>query len=222
MQDNDCVCGPVVGGPPGRRHHFWDCSVAQAVVAQLQQQLIGWYPGALQPQDVLCMVCPGAGVTGARPLHEGVWRVVCLAAINAMDAGRTAANKARVEEREQAALVAAQQQLPAVPEDQQLITELLPPAALTESQQQHQEQVQQRRQAQAQLDQQQRQQLAAAKLEAVKRKAVSRFWELLQDFVVLRVAPESWFTQLAPDHPFLRVNGDRLAAHCVPPAVPGG
>ena len=56
----------------------------------------------------------------------------------------------------------------------------------------------------------------------MKRKAVSRFWELLQDFVVLRVAPESWFTQLAPDHPFLRVNGDRLAAHCVPPAVPGG
>jgi hypothetical protein len=41
-------------------------------------------------------------------------------------------------------------------------------------------------------------------------------------FVVLRVAPESWFTQLAPDHPFLRVNGDRLAAYCVPPAVPGG
>jgi hypothetical protein len=45
---------------------------------------------------------------------------------------------------------------------------------------------------------------------------------LLQDFVVLRVAPASWFTQLAPNHPFLHVNGDRLAAHCVPPAVPGG
>jgi hypothetical protein len=51
---------------------------------------------------------------------------------------------------------------------------------------------------------------------------VARFWELLQDFVVLRVAPESWLTQLAPDHPFLRVNGDMLGAHCVPPAVPGG
>jgi hypothetical protein len=136
-----------------------------------------------------------------------------------MDVGRTAANKARVEEREQAALDAAQQQLPAVPEDQLLITELLPPAALSDSQQQQQEQVQQRRQGQAQLDQQQRQQLAAAKLEEVKRKAVSRFWELLQD---LRVAPESWLTQLAPDHPFLRVHGDRLVAHCVPPAVPGG
>jgi hypothetical protein len=42
------------------------------------------------------------------------------------------------------------------------------------------------------------------------------------DFVVLRVAPASWLTQLAPDHPFLRVHGDRLAAHCVPPSLPGG
>jgi hypothetical protein len=90
------------------------------------------------------------------------------------------------------------------------------------SQRQHHEQVQQRRQAQEQLVQQQRQQLAAAKLEALKRQAVARFWELLLDFVVLRVAPASWLTQLAPDHPFLRVHGDRLAAHCVPPSLPGG
>jgi hypothetical protein len=32
----------------------------------------------------------------------------------------------------------------------------------------------------------------------VKRQAVARFWELLQDFVVLHAAPESWLTQLAP------------------------
>jgi hypothetical protein len=78
MQDCGCVCDPVVGGPPGRHHHFWECSVAQAVVAQLQHQITGWYPGALQPQHVLCMLSPGAGIPGARPLHEGVWRVVCL------------------------------------------------------------------------------------------------------------------------------------------------
>jgi hypothetical protein len=64
--------------------------------------------------------------------------------------------------------------------------------------------------------------LAAAKLEEVKRQAVARFWELMRDFVVLRVAPESLLTQLAPDHPFLRVHGDRLAAQCVPPSLPGG
>ena len=61
---------------------------------------------------------------------------------------------------------------------------------------------------------------AVARLESVKQQAVARFWELLQDFVALRVAPESWLSELAPDHPFLRVEGDRLVAHCVV-AAPG-
>jgi hypothetical protein len=47
---------------------------------------------------------------------------------------------------------------------------------------------------------------------------VARFWELLQDFVALRVAPEAWLPELAPDHPFLRVAGDRLVVHRVAPA----
>lgn len=216
MHDCDCVCGQVQGGQPDRRHHFWECAVAQAVVAQLQQQLAGWCPGALQPHHVLCMLCPEAvGAPGARPLHKGVWRVVCLAAINAMDLGRRAANLAGMQQRQQAALEAAQQQLPRVPEDQLLITDLLEPEALSLEQQQHQAQVQQRRQAEAQLDQQQRQQQAAAKLEEVKQQAVARFWELLQDFVVLRAAPRAWLPQLAPDHPFLRVTSDLLGVHCV-------
>jgi hypothetical protein len=41
MQNCGCVCGPVVGGPPGRHHHFWECFVAQAVVAQLQHKITG-------------------------------------------------------------------------------------------------------------------------------------------------------------------------------------
>jgi hypothetical protein len=75
--------------------------------------------------------------------------------------------------------------------------------------------VQQRQQDREQQEQQQRLQQAAAKLEEVKRQAVARFWELLQDFVVLRAAPSTWFPQLAPDHPFLRVSGDLLGVHCV-------
>ena len=141
--------------------------------------------------------------------------MVCLAAINAMDLGRRAANLAGMQQRQQAALEAAQQQLPGVPADQMLITDLLEPEALSLEQQQHQAQVQQRRQAEAQLDQQQRQQQAAAKLEEVKQQAVARFWELLQDFVVLRAAPRAWLPQLAPDHPFLRVTSDLLGVHCV-------
>ena len=69
-----------------------------------------------------------------------------------------------------------------------------------------------------QQEQQELQQAAAARLAAVKQQAVAGFWELLQDFVALRVAPEAWLPELAPDHPFLRVAGDRLVVHRVAPA----
>ena len=223
LQECRCVCGPaVVGQPPDRLHHYWECPVAQSVVHVLQQQLVGWYAHALQPHHVLCMKCPCcAGAPGdpspARTLHKGVWRVVCLAAINAMDEGRRAANKIGVEEKQQQQAVAAAEQRRAatIPRGQRLITELLQPATLTPEQQQHQAQVRQRQQVQVQHEQQQRQQAAAARLAEVQQHAVSRFWELLEDFVALSAAPKKWLPQLAPDHPFLRVSGDLLGVHCV-------
>jgi hypothetical protein len=223
LQQCNCVCGPVEGGQPGRQHHFWDCPVAQSVVRVLQQQLVGWFPGALQPQHVLCMVCPVAvGVEGAPVLHNGVWRVVCLAAINAMEVGRRAAYKLGVEQKQQAAELAEQQQNAAIPQGQQLITDMLQPATLTLDQQQHQAQVRQRQQLRVQQQQQQQHQAAVARLAEVQQQAVSRFWELLQDFVVLRAAPDSWLPHIAPDHPFLRVNGDSLGVHRVAVAPGAG
>ena len=216
LQHCRCVCGSVAGGPPGRRHHFWDCPVAQAVVEEMQRQLVGWFPAVLQPQHVLCMVCPVAvGGQGAPAMHKGVWRVVCLAAINAMDVGRRAANTLVVQQRQQAALEAAQQQLPGAPVDQQRITDLLQLAPLTAHQQQHHAAVQQRQQLAAQQREQQEQQAAVARLAEVKQKAVSRFWELLQDFVALEAAPRAWLPLIAPNHPFLRVTGTVLSAHSV-------
>ena len=76
-------------------------------------------------------------------------------------------------------------------------------------------------QQQQQEQQLAQQQAAAVRLDAVKQQAVARFWELLQDFVALHVAPEAWVSELAPDHPFLRVAEDRLVVHCVV-AAPGG
>jgi hypothetical protein len=126
-----------------------------------------------------------------------------------------------IEQRQLAAQDAAQQQQqPPAPPGQQLITQLMQPAALSASQQQHRDLVRQRRQVQLQEQQQQRQQLAVARLEDVKRRAVARFWELLQDFVVVRVVPRVWLPQVAPDHPFLRVTGDLLDVHVVA-SVPG-
>jgi hypothetical protein len=63
---------------------------------------------------------------------------------------------------------------------------------------------------------------AVARLAEVQQQAVSRFWELLQDFVVLRAAPGSWLPHIAPDHPFLRVNGDSLGVHRVAVAPGAG
>jgi hypothetical protein len=213
MHDSGCVCGALCGG---RKHHFWECPVARAVVAVMERQLRGWFDAPLQPQHILCMLCPKAvGVVGARPLHKGVWRVACLAAINAMDFGRREACKAGIEQRQLAAQDAAQQQQQPAPPGQQLITQLMQPAALSASQQQHRDLVRQRRQVHLQQQQQQRQQLAAAKLEEVKRKAMARFWELLQDFVVVRAVPRAWLPQVAPDHPFVRVTGDLADVHVV-------
>jgi hypothetical protein len=209
-----CVCGPVDGGQRGRQHHYWDCPVAQAVVGVMQQQLGEWFDGPLQPHHVLCMLCPEVvGVVGARAMHKGVWRVVCLAAINAMDLGRKAARKLHVEQQQEQQ--AAQQQQPIVPQGQRLITDLLQPAVLTADQQQHQAQVRQRQQLQVQQQQQQQQQAAAARLAEVKQQAVGRFWELLSDFIALEAAPESWLSKVAPDHPFLRVTDGHLGVHCV-------
>lgn len=72
-----CGCGS--GGPlPDRRHHFWDCPVAAAVVHSLTAQLGG------QPLSTtsIWLAKPPPG------LHGGAWGVVCLAAISAMDSGR--------------------------------------------------------------------------------------------------------------------------------------
>jgi hypothetical protein len=222
-----CVCGPVVGGQPGRRHHYWECPVAQAVVCVMQQQLVGWVSDALQPHHVLCMRCPQPdqgeqGVAGPA-LHKGLWLVVCLAAINAMDGGRKAANRLNVEQHEQVQAALAAQHAAAAPADQRLITTMLQPAALTAAQQQHRERIQHRQQAQAHLQQQQQQQEATARLTAAKQQAVSQFWALLQDCVVLSVVPDRWRADVPTGHPFLRVVDSGMEVHqAANPAQQGG
>ena len=227
QQDCGCVCGPVVGGQPGRRHHYWECPVAQAVVGVMQQQLVGWMSGALKPHHLLCMRCPepvqGAGGVPGPVLHKGLWRVVCLAAVCAMDSSRKAANKLSLEQRQQQQAVLAAQRAAAAPADQRLITTMLQPATLSAAQQQHRAQVQQRQQAQAQLQQQRQQQEAAERLVAAKQKAVSQFWALLQDCIVLSVVPDHWCVDLPASHPFLRVVDGAVSVHqTTTPAQQGG
>lgn len=80
LADQTCCCG---GAHADRQHHFWDCPVAAAVRASVSAALAELDPAAppvSQPQLWLGRV-PGG-------VHMGVWRVVCLAAIAAMDSGR--------------------------------------------------------------------------------------------------------------------------------------
>ena len=202
--------------PAGRHHHFWDCPVAQSVVEVLQQQLVGdWCVSPLRPYQLMFMELP-RGVSTVCTLHKGVWRVVCLAAINAMDLGRRAACQISVQQKQQRAAEAAALRAAAAPRGQLLITDMFQPAPLTPSQLQHQQQVRQRQQLRLQQQQQQQEEAAAAQLAEVQQQAVSHFWELLEDFVALGAAPKSWFPQVPPGHPFLCVTGDStLSVHRV-------
>jgi hypothetical protein len=61
-----------------RQHYFWDCPVAGAVRGQLAAAL----PGGLERAHLWLARPP------ARAVHQGVWQVVCLSALGAMEHGR--------------------------------------------------------------------------------------------------------------------------------------
>ena len=75
-----CHCGT---GPVGRGHCFWDCCVAQAVHRSVQAALEAWDPSSPQLQrHQLWLAEPPPR------LHGGVWQVVALAALCAINVGR--------------------------------------------------------------------------------------------------------------------------------------
>jgi hypothetical protein len=85
-QGRPCQCGAGEGGGlaalPGRRHCFWDCPVAAAVREEIQRALP---PGSLPlARGQLWLARQPEGV------HRGVWLVVVLSAVLAMDTGRAA------------------------------------------------------------------------------------------------------------------------------------
>jgi hypothetical protein len=82
--DAPCVCHAAAHERPDRMHHFWRCPAAQAVFAWLQQKL--GVPTPLQRHHVWLMILPPefAARVGNNAATKQVWRVVCLAALNAM------------------------------------------------------------------------------------------------------------------------------------------
>ncbi len=82
-----CGCGEYAGdtaagaegaaAPTPRQHHFWDCPVARAVVSQIEGHV-----GAPVSRRQVWLARAPVGVV------QGVWDVVSLAALSAMEAGR--------------------------------------------------------------------------------------------------------------------------------------
>ena len=83
-----CVCSYPC---PGREHHFWQCPVAKAIIAELQRHL----PAAARHLHIfhLWLGQPPPGV------HPGSWSVIALAALNAMERARRRATRSRIEAR---------------------------------------------------------------------------------------------------------------------------
>ena len=77
LTGQSCPCGVVA---PGRRHCYWECAVALAVREEIERQL----PAISRPVSCSAVWLCQAPV-GVVP---GVWPVVCLSALNAMDFGR--------------------------------------------------------------------------------------------------------------------------------------
>jgi hypothetical protein len=84
-----CPCGwagPEAADPSPalcwQRHHFWSCSVAQAVIAAVSSALPPSTPPLTRPQFWLLQAPPG--------VHADVWPTIAALALFAMDKGRRA------------------------------------------------------------------------------------------------------------------------------------
>ena len=196
-----CPCGGLPAGAcaaEAMQHHFWSCPVAAAVVGELQRGL-GAGEGGLGPgepalgREAVWLLQPPlrpGGQQQPRRLHGGVWTVVCLAALTAMDSGRralVAMHLEREEARRREGLGPGgggggrQQSLWEAWGLPRPALAALPPLAP----------------------------VAAAKARA-------RFWELLGDFAELGQPHKSWDGLGGQGHPFLVRSGEGVAV-VVPP-----
>ena len=81
-REQPCLCGSAA--TPGRQHHFWDCPVARAVLLAISDAAAAGQqpaPAPLSQPNIWLARAPAA-------IHNGVWDVVSLSAIAAMEKGR--------------------------------------------------------------------------------------------------------------------------------------
>jgi hypothetical protein len=96
-----CCCGAINAD---RAHHFWQCPVAQRVVAEVDLELTAFAAGRDRQHSPIAtadlwLAQPPAGV---RPW---LWRLVCLVAVAAMDMGRSFACRLKMEAKHSGAVI---------------------------------------------------------------------------------------------------------------------
>ncbi len=201
-----CMANPptraAVGAPLMRQHTFWGCSVARAVVGALAEAL----PPAVRPR-LLCThiwlcVPPDPAV-----VNEHVWRVVCLAALSAMEYGRRMLWALHLSAARQPPAAAAP--AGAAAGIQLTLFEawgIDPPPAIAAAAAAANEEAGAAAAA-----------AAASPLQRAARAAVADFWARLQDFVTLHAAcePKRWAgaalsaapsLSAASGHPFMQIH----------------
>ena len=202
-RDEPCACG-TSGVRPGRLHHFWDCPAARAVVDDITSSV-----AAAAPQPPLALSTADLWLARTPPgIHAGVWGVVCLAAVEAMDRGRRRLVATRLQQQ--------RQQPPATgPQYRQLTLDgfLLPDADNADPAVAGEEPPPPPAHDQPQLTPGQHD---ADPATAASRTARRAFWSLLADFTALGCAPQSWLAELSPTHPFFLVQGGRLRPRPAP------
>lgn len=95
-RDEPCACG-TSGVRPDRHHHFWACPTARTVVDDITCSL-----AAAAPQPPPALTTADLWLARSPPgIHAGVWGVVSLAAVEAMDRGRRRLVAARLQQQRQ-------------------------------------------------------------------------------------------------------------------------
>jgi hypothetical protein len=81
-----CVCSAVGAANPDRLHHFWHCEAAQAVIGEMQRGLLLSGNVSLERRHVWLMEVPAEVEQryNSSVAVRQLWRIVCLAALNAM------------------------------------------------------------------------------------------------------------------------------------------
>lgn len=82
-----CGCGGAVGDAAGRQHVYFNCAAIRPIIDSIEQQLQDEWALPPQAPSLQCHHLWMA-VRPTEAIHQGIWDVVCISALKAMDSTR--------------------------------------------------------------------------------------------------------------------------------------